>query len=180
MDDLASYSLENRRKIKIVLELLIDALELKNPLDKFALKLPQNKIKKHDIEYYEVLRIFDWISQKGRLFTVLNEKHRRLVRESDPLMSDWEVKNVALKDVYYQLNVREEDLKEYFLIEVKDSGIKDKLRQIKDSIEVSLEDQQESESSNNAQPKLFNWKPDYIKHRGQLYLKNLEPLNFYS
>lgn len=175
MDNLANYSKENRLKIQISLEILINALELKHLKDKFALKVSQNKFLKKHIEYEEALLILTWISKQDPLFVILNKKLRRLLRESQPYMTDWQTKNDELKEIYYQFNTTEEDLRKYFLIEVKDQEAVNKLRQIKSNLEIRKENTIEY---NQISP--FNWQPDHKNHRGQLILIGEAPIKFHG
>lgn len=174
MDNLANYSDENRRKVLISLEILINAFELKDPKDNVVLKIVQNKFTKEHMEYEEALWILALLGRKDSLFGVLNEKLMKLLRESEPHMTDWQKKNDELREFYYQFNITEEDLKGYFLLEVKDLATLAKLKKIKSTLKIK------NEEDKDAQDKPFDWKPDDKNHRGQLILKEKPSLKFHS
>src|SRR3989344_2015654 len=158
MIDLAKYSPGNKLLIKESLDILTSAVEVRDLRNKYALKIPiYNFTTKNHIDYQKALNILNLISQRGTLFIVLNEKQKRLLRESIPGSSRWQAKNEKLKKAYYQLNITEEDLKKYFLLEIKDSGILEKLNQ-----EMILIDQ-----TTNVQTKTKGRKP-ICKIKGQM------------
>src|SRR3989344_7915609 len=147
MIDFTDKSPQTRYDIRIVLEQLIKATEVKDPKDKFALKIPKHTFAIEHIDYQRALNILNLLSEGNNLFVVLNERLKRLLRESDPLMTGWQSKNEELRRAYFKFNTTQEDLDKYFLIDIKDPNISEKLKQGKNLLDQVLNERDQATES---------------------------------
>lgn len=142
-------SIDYLEKTQRIISLTVDKL-LTNE-NKPVIKVPIAPLQ--DIEDSIRIDILENLSDKNRLFIILNDYYRKLVREIGiGKIEDWGPKSDILKDAYYKFNIREKDLDEYILLELKSADVLEELKEVKRQVEKKIEEktaQQEVQQTGN-------------------------------
>lgn len=126
------YSPASLNELSIVLDKAISILE-KNERRK-AIKLPFSYFE--NIGEETVLSVLENLSDDGKLFKVLNRYHKKLLNEVGfGKNEEWFPKSDILKDAAYRLGFKEDDLKEFALVEIISTDSVNSLREIKEKVD---------------------------------------------
>jgi hypothetical protein len=131
---LAKYSAGNRERIKRVIRIILEDLELQGINRLTGNKIPLKRFENESLDYIEVIEILKAIQREYEHFKIANLEIKKMMEPPDYIFDQNHAEEIYKKEVLKRLNLSEDDLKNNLIIRADSLDITVKLKEL--SVEI--------------------------------------------